>query len=133
MFRDRSLLSYASPLRGTPFLAFHHMTGSTTVLVANRMHSATPSPQTALVWKHSALPLPAQPVRPITALPSLPDASAMAKAHADSAELAAEALRMARQLRWLIGLPSRTEMMVKARRSRPSRAVRMRSVVEAEE
>jgi hypothetical protein len=57
----------------------------------------------------------------------------MANAQADSAELAAEALRMARQLRWLIGLPRRTEMMVKARRSRTSRAVRMRRVVEADE
>jgi hypothetical protein len=57
----------------------------------------------------------------------------MANAHADSAELAAEALRMARQLRWLMGRPRRTEMMVKARRSRASRPVRMRRVVEAEE
>jgi hypothetical protein len=57
----------------------------------------------------------------------------MANAHADSAELAAEALRMARQLRWLMGRPRRTEMMVKARRSRVSRPVRMRRVVEAEE
>jgi hypothetical protein len=57
----------------------------------------------------------------------------MANAQADSAELAAEALRMARQLRWLIGRPRRTEMMVKAKRSRASRAVRMRRVVEADE
>jgi hypothetical protein len=36
-------------------------------------------------------------------------------------------------LRWLIGRPSRTETMVKARRSRVSRAVRIRRVVLAEE
>jgi hypothetical protein len=40
---------------------------------------------------------------------------------------------MARQLRWLIGRPRRTEMMVNASRSRASRPVRMRRVVEAEE
>lgn len=122
----------ASPLIGTPFLAFHHMTGSTIVLVANSTHNATPRPQTALVWKHSALPLPAHPVSPITALSSFPDARAMAKAHADSAELAADALRIERQFRWLMGRPRRTEMMVKARRRRKSRAVRIRRVVEAE-
>jgi len=57
----------------------------------------------------------------------------MAKAQADSAELAAEALRIERQSRWLIGRPSRTETTVKVRRSRKSRAVRIRRVVEAEE
>jgi hypothetical protein len=72
-------------------------------------------------------------VRPITALPSLPEARAIANAQADSAELAADALRMVLQLRWLMGRPRRTEMMVKARRSRASRPVRMRRVVEAEE
>lgn len=117
----------------TPLLPFHHITGSTTPEVAKSTQHATPNPHTAFVWKHSALPLPAHPVNPITALPSLPDASAMAKAQADSAELAAEALRIARQLRWLIGRPSSTETMVKASRSRASRAVRIRSVVLAEE
>jgi len=120
-------------LAPTPLLPFHHITGSTTPEVAKSTQHATPNPHTAFVWKHSALPLPAHPVNPITALPSLPDASAMAKAQADSAELAAEALRIARQLRWLIGRPSSTETMVKASRSRASRAVRIRSVVLAEE
>jgi hypothetical protein len=69
----------------------------------------------------------------MTAQPSPPEARAIANAQADSAELAAEALRIARQSRWLIGRPRRTEMMVKASRSRASRPVRMRRVVEAEE
>ena len=128
-----SIQLHASPLAATPLLPFHHITGSTTAVVAKSTQHATPSPHTAFVWKHSALPLPAHPVNPITALPSPPEASAMANAQADSAELAAEALRIARQFRWLIGRPRRTETMVKARRRRTSRAVRIRRVVEAEE
>jgi hypothetical protein len=57
----------------------------------------------------------------------------MANAQADSALLAAEALRIARQERWLIGRPRRTERIVKVSRRRKSRAVRIRRVVEAEE
>jgi len=69
----------------------------------------------------------------MTALPSPPDASAMANAHALSALLAALALWMALQERWLRGLPRRMETVRKVVRRSKSRAVRIRRVVEAEE